>query len=107
MIRPASTADVPVIAKLIRDLAEQAQQNGARLELGRKFLGMESGPNGINLTVERAAFIIGEYPPVLVTTEEELRMSKRGFSHGGVPEERYAEIPISGFSLRTGDAIPR
>jgi len=59
------------------------------------------------LTVERAAFIIGEYPPVLVTTEEELRMSKRGFSHGGVPEERYAEIPISGFSLRSGDAMPR
>jgi hypothetical protein len=34
-------------------------------------------------------------------------MSKRGFSHGGVPEERYAEVSISGFSLRTGDAIPR
>jgi hypothetical protein len=58
------------------------------------------------LTLERAAFIIGEYPPVLVTMEEELRMTKLGFKHGGVPEQRYAEIPISGFSLRSGDARP-
>jgi hypothetical protein len=58
------------------------------------------------LTLERAAFIIGEYPPVLVTMEEELRMSKLGFQHGGEPEQRYAEIPISGFSLRSDDARP-
>jgi hypothetical protein len=59
------------------------------------------------LTLERAAFIIGEYPPVLVTIEEELRMTKLGFKHDGVPEQRYAEIPISGFSLRSDDALPR
>jgi hypothetical protein len=59
------------------------------------------------LTLERAAFIIGEYPPVLVTMEEELRMTKLGFKHDGVPEQRYAEIPISGFSLRSDDAMPR
>jgi hypothetical protein len=59
------------------------------------------------LTLERAAFIIGEYPPVLVTMEEELRMAKLGFQHGGEPELRYAEIPISGFSLRSDDAMPR
>lgn len=59
------------------------------------------------LTVERAAVIIGEYPPVLVTMEEELRMSKLGFKHGGPPEQRYSEIPISGFSLRSNDAMPR
>jgi hypothetical protein len=35
------------------------------------------------LTLERAAIIIGEYPPVLVTIEEELRMTKLGFKHGG------------------------
>ena len=58
------------------------------------------------LTLERAAFIIGEYPPVLVTVEEDLRMAKLGFQHGGVPELRYAEIPISGFSLRSDDAMP-
>lgn len=57
------------------------------------------------LTLERAAIIIGEYPPVLVTTEEELRMAKLGFQHEGVPEERYAHIPISGFSLRS-DVLP-
>jgi len=59
------------------------------------------------LTLERAAFIIGEYPPVLVTMEEELRMTKLGFKHDGEPEQRYAEIPISGFSLRSDDAMPR
>jgi hypothetical protein len=52
------------------------------------------------LTLERAAFIIGEYPPVLVTIEEDLRMAERGFRHDGLPHERYAEVPISGFSLR-------
>src|SRR5262249_54424575 len=51
------------------------------------------------LTLERAAIIIGEYPPVLITVEEEMRMAKLGFMHDGVPEERYAHIPISGFSL--------
>ena len=59
------------------------------------------------LTLERAAFIIGEYPPVLVTMEEDLRMAKLGFQEGGAPELRYAEIPISGFSLRSDDAMPR
>lgn len=53
------------------------------------------------LTLERAAFIIGEYPPVLVTMEEELEMAKRGFKGDGTPEERYSHIPISGFSLRS------
>jgi hypothetical protein len=59
------------------------------------------------LTLERAAFIIGEYPPVLITTEEELRMAKLGFKGDGAPEQRYGEIPISGFSLRSDDAMPR
>ena len=40
------------------------------------------------LTVERAAIVIGEYPPVLITTEEELKMPKQGFQHGGEPEMR-------------------
>ena len=53
------------------------------------------------LTVDRAAFIIGEYPPILITTEEELKMSKLGFQHGGEPEKRYAHVPISGFSLKS------
>lgn len=53
------------------------------------------------LTLERAAIIIGEYPPVLITVQEELRMSKLGFQHDGVPEQRYAHITISGFSLRS------
>jgi len=59
------------------------------------------------LTVDRAAFIIGEYPPVLITQEEELRMSKLGFKHGGEPEKRYAHIPISDFSLRSDAGPPK
>jgi hypothetical protein len=59
------------------------------------------------LTVDRAAFIIGEYPPVLVTLEEEVRQTKLGFKHGGDPEQRYREIPISGFSLRSDAAGAR
>ena len=55
----------------------------------------------VTLTLERAAVIIGEYPPVLITMEEEMQMAKLGFMHGGAPEERYAHIPISGFSLRS------
>jgi hypothetical protein len=53
------------------------------------------------LTLERAASIIGEYPPVLISMEEELRMTKRGFKSEGAPEDRYSDIPISGFSLRS------
>jgi hypothetical protein len=58
------------------------------------------------LTLERAVAIIGEYPPVLITMEEELRMAKLGFKSEGTPEQRYAHIPISGFSLRS-EAAPR
>jgi hypothetical protein len=53
------------------------------------------------LTLERAAFIIGEYPPILITMQEELRMAKLGFKTEGTPEQRYREVPISGFSLRS------
>ena len=53
------------------------------------------------LAPEQAAFIIGEYPPVLITMEEDRRMAKLGFQHDGVAEERYAHIPISDFSLRS------
>jgi hypothetical protein len=56
------------------------------------------------LTLERAAVIIGEYPPVLITTDEELRMAKLGFKSEGTPEQRYAHIPISGFNLRSETA---
>jgi hypothetical protein len=60
-----------------------------------------------SLTLDRAALIIGEYPPVLITIAEELRMSELGFKHGGVPERRYAHIPMSGFALRSEPTPPR
>lgn len=58
------------------------------------------------LTLDRAAFIIGEYPPILITVEEEHRMAKLGFSVAGTPEQRYAGIRFSGFSLRSDGALP-
>lgn len=55
------------------------------------------------LTLERAAYIIGEYPPILITREEEFEMAARGFKSEGRPHQRYAKIPITGFSLRGED----
>ena len=40
-------------ASLIRALALQAQQAGARVELGRRFVALESNGRGFSLTVER------------------------------------------------------
>ena len=59
------------------------------------------------LTLDRAAFIIGEYPPILISMEEDLRMAKLGFSVEGTPEQRYAGIRISGFDLRSDGVRPR
>ena len=56
---------------------------------------------GETLTLERAAFIIGEYPPILITIDEERRMAELGFKIEDTPEQRYGEIPISGFKLRS------
>ncbi len=98
------------------DAAEQVRASGDK-DWKRNVTFEHARPLGVmyqmllderqSLTLERAAFIIGEYPPVLITMEEELRMAKLGFKHGGEPEQRYAEIPISGFSLRSDDAMPR
>ena len=52
------------------------------------------------ITPERAAYIIGEYPPILITLEEEYEMAARGFKVDGKPHQRYAKIPITGFTLR-------
>jgi flavin-dependent dehydrogenase len=42
-------------SQLIRGMAEEAQASGARIEMGRRFVGMESGPRGIDLNVEGTA----------------------------------------------------
>jgi hypothetical protein len=98
------------------DAAKQVRESGDN-DWKRKVTFEHARPLGVmyqmllderaTLTLERAALIIGEYPPVLITMEEELRMTKLGFKHDGAPEHRYAEIPISGFSLRSDDATPR
>jgi hypothetical protein len=90
-------------AKQIRDAGDKDWKRHVTFEHARPINVMYQMllAERATLTLERAAVIIGEYPPVLVTIEEELRMAKLGFMHGGVPEQRYAHIPISGFSLRS------
>ena len=90
-------------AKLVREVAGENWKRNVTFEHARPLGVMYQMllNERATLTLERAAFIIGEYPPVLITMEEELRMTKLGFKHGGAPEARYAEIPISGFSLRS------
>ena len=56
---------------------------------------------GRDLTIEGAAEIIGEYPAMLITTNENKAMEDRGFKYTGLPEERYAHISFSGFTLRS------
>jgi flavin-dependent dehydrogenase len=41
-------------AQLIHGLAHEAQEHGARLELGRRFASLESNGSGLHLTFERA-----------------------------------------------------
>ena len=90
-------------AKLIRDSGDKDWKRHVTFEHVRPLNNMYKMmlDERDTLTVERAAVIIGEYPPILITVEEELKMSKLGFQHGGVPEERYAHVPLSGFSLRS------
>jgi flavin-dependent dehydrogenase len=53
---PLDSADLIIErSQLIRGLAEEAEASGVRMELGRRFVGMESGARGIDLTVERTA----------------------------------------------------
>jgi hypothetical protein len=52
------------------------------------------------LTVEEAAKIIAEYPPVLITKQENDLINQRGFKKSGEPEIRYKDIEISTFELR-------
>lgn len=56
-----------------------------------------------SLSLERAAEIIGKYPPVLILVREDEAMRERNpaFKFGGSPEDRYEAIPITGFSLRS------
>ena len=42
-------------SRLIRGLAEEAESHGARLEMGRRFAGLEADGRNIALTIERSA----------------------------------------------------
>jgi hypothetical protein len=90
-------------AKLIRDSGDKDWKRHVTFEHVRPLNNMYKMflDERATLTVDRAAIIISEYPPILITTEEELEMSKLGFQHCGEPEKRYAHVPIAGFSLRT------
>jgi hypothetical protein len=95
-------------AKLVRDSGDKYWKKNVTFEHVRPISVMYQMllDERETLTLDRAALIIGEYPPVLITMEEELRMSKLGFKHGGIPERRYAHIPMTGFTLRL-EAAPQ
>jgi hypothetical protein len=52
------------------------------------------------LTFDEAAFIVAEYPPVIITTTENAKIDNRGFKKTGQPERRYEGISLDGFTLR-------
>jgi hypothetical protein len=56
---------------------------------------------GPALTVDQAGEIIAQYPQMLITKDENIQINKNGHKAEGNPEERYAHIPFSGFSLRS------
>jgi hypothetical protein len=55
---------------------------------------------GNPISFDEAAGIISEYPPVLITKEENERITDLGFKKSGAPETRYQEISITTFELR-------
>ena len=58
---PLNSADLIVErSRLIRDLADEAQERGARLELGRRFVSLAPGASGIDLTMEHTATAASE-----------------------------------------------
>jgi hypothetical protein len=56
---------------------------------------------GRSLTVDKAASIVAEYAPMLITRKENDDMNKSGFRSKGDPEARYRNIQFSGFTLRS------
>jgi hypothetical protein len=56
---------------------------------------------GGDLTIDKAAAIIAEYAPMLITREENDRMNRLGFKLKGEPEARYQHVHFSGFTLRS------
>lgn len=88
-------------AKRIRDAGEKGWKKNVTFEHVRPLSAMYKMllAEKETLTLERAARIIGEYPPILITTTEEAAMAERGLKSDGTPEARYRDIPISGFVL--------
>jgi hypothetical protein len=56
--------------------------------------------NGNPISMDEAANVISEYPPVLITKEENQRINELGYKKTGEPEARYKEIEITTFELR-------
>jgi hypothetical protein len=49
----------------------------------------------------KAVQIIGTYPPILITREEDAGLTKNGHKSSGDPEERYRNVRFSNFTLET------
>jgi len=93
-------------AKQVRESGEKNWKKDVTFEHVRPLSNMDQMVRDEEepLTLEGAAFAIGDRPRIGITMQEELRMAKLGFKTEGTPEQRYREIPISGFSLRSNGA---
>jgi hypothetical protein len=90
-------------AKLIRQKGGKNWKRSLTFEHSRplkKIYGLLLD-QGNDLTIEKAAEIISEYPPVILTREENKKINERGHKIEGAPEVRYAHVALSGFSLRS------
>ncbi|WP_223971857.1 hypothetical protein [Bradyrhizobium sp. RD5-C2] len=92
-------------AKRIRELRRPEWRKQLTFEHARPLSQMYEMLFSLGSSVTRDAVvkIVGEYPPVLITRSENDDLNARGFKVLGMPQERYENIPISGFSLRASD----
>jgi hypothetical protein len=97
---------ISVAARQIRDAAEEGWRSHITFEHARpiKQIYRMLRDRGSNLTIDEAAAIIGQYPPVLITTAENKVINDNGHRSAGSPEERYAHIDMGEVDLRV--ALP-
>ncbi|WP_407193816.1 hypothetical protein [Bradyrhizobium sp. STM 3566] len=89
-------------ARKIRDQGKKGWRKQVTFEHARPLSQIYSLllAQGRQLTTEAIVEIVGAYPPVLVTREENIELNKL-YKKTGEPEERYRAIPYSGFELRS------
>jgi flavin-dependent dehydrogenase len=91
-------------SQLIRGLSEEAQANGARVELGRRFVSLDPGEHGIDLTVERAATATSERVPATAVVGADGAQSRVAQAAGW---PRQATVPLIQALVQLPAGMPR